>query len=259
MTRSRVFSVVSLAFVLSINAWTAHAQEGRPVGGGGQGSDLVQFRADLARNTAHLCTVESILSGLETGKEVTQKDSDLIDGELLAYATGIKTAYDQAQRQAETAGRSKGEQGNVDDFLLFERTAQAEQRKVEQIRKRLEALNTKIKSNQVRFVEQPQTGANLLEPVRDVVGTLTGFLDSISGCLAGDCDLVSSAEASLAIPCVPPCAAKNWGACATCIISNAPAAIQAWNNFQGCWNGAHKPFQAWKRAGCVAAFLVRIA
>jgi hypothetical protein len=257
MNRNQLLAALSLVVVSLITATGAQAQGKKRPGGDRLKPEIVQFRANLKLNSAHLTTVEAMITRLEGAQQITQRNSDDIDEELLAYATGIKTAYDQAQAQAQAAGQSKGTEGNVENFLYFEQTAQSEQKKARLIQKRLEALDAKIRAKRVRFVDSSSAREPEAESV--VLATYTRFLGSLSSCIDGDWSLVSSAEAALAIPCIAPCAAHDWGKCATCIVSKAPGAIQAWNQFQSCWNGAKKPFQAAKRAACVVVFLAKIA
>ncbi len=74
--------------------------------------------------------------------------------------------------------------------------------------------------------------------------------------------LVSPAQAAIAIHCVAPCAAKNWGACATCVVGAGAQAVEAYNSFVSCWNGSGKlgwaPRWLW-RSWCVAKLVAKLA
>ncbi|HYX24229.1 MAG TPA: hypothetical protein VFC23_08770 [Thermoanaerobaculia bacterium] len=250
-------SIPLFVLALCITGGALQAQEEKRGTNDSGAPNLAAYRNELLQNREHLNRAESAVAKIEREKRVTEEDSAAIDRELYAYATAIKSAYDRASQQAETAGKTKGKQGSVGHFITFEETAQADQKKVERIQKRLEAIDRKIQSKEIRLDER----SSFRDPAAgsDVPAAAPSLYDTVVACLGGDWSLVDSAEASLALPCVAPCSAQNWGACAACIVSKAPGAVSAWNSFQSCWNGAHKPFQALKRAGCVAVFLARIA
>jgi hypothetical protein len=74
------------------------------------------------------------------------------------------------------------------------------------------------------------------------------------------------AEAGLVVPCIGPCIQRNWTACVNCIVSKGPAAINAWNTFVRCWNGAGT-CNGWpwnwghciQKARCLAQLIAKLA
>lgn len=109
---------------------------------------------------------------------------------------------------------------------------------------------------------KPMTPGSSLKPFdgTQVAGAVAGFCSALPEQIGAF--LISPAEAALGVPCIAPCAAQNWAACAACIVAAGPAAIQAWNTFAGRWNGCGKcwkPWTWWCKAKALTALIAKLA
>jgi hypothetical protein len=72
--------------------------------------------------------------------------------------------------------------------------------------------------------------------------------------------LVPSANAAVAIPCIPACASKNWVACAICIGNGLSVGGPIFDDFTKCWNSTDEAWSGWvKRGFCLAILIAKLA
>lgn len=243
--------------------------------------------------------VDALVAKVNKRKLITEADMEdaELDKAMQEYADAMKAAYDDAIKQAEQAARSKGKEGNTADLKAFEDLAKAHDKLMKRVEAKTRKVEAQIRAGVIRLdkpVLQKATPAerdefrkqlkpegiremeklhpdlfkpgktSLLSPQPESAGApllaAAGYCAPLLGQL-GDL-LVSPAHAAIALPCVAPCAAKNWGACAACVVNAGAQAVEAYNSFVRCWNGNGKPWWVprwlW-RTGCVAALVAKLA
>src|SRR6185436_3919012 len=255
------YNVCLLVFGFGLTLASPMAQaQGRSV----EGTQVAMqpFKAELSSAQAKLATAEAAVERIGSTRRATALDTAAIDKGMYEYAAGFKALFERATREAELAARTNGRQGNIDNLLLFEEVASAEEKRVQKLAARLQALSSSAERGEVQL----HTSSAASEPDERFLplDPLVGAYDSFVACFSGgweSWELIPRAEAAIAKPCVPPCAAKNWNACLQCIVNKVPAAIATWNQFKNYWdsasgNGLQK---AWKRAQCLATFIQKLA
>ena len=100
-------SIPLFVLALCITGGALQAQEEKRGTNDSGAPNLAAYRNELLQNREHLNRAESAVAKIEREKRVTEEDSAAIDRELYAYATAIKSAYDRASQQAETAGKTR--------------------------------------------------------------------------------------------------------------------------------------------------------
>ncbi len=255
------------------------------------------FKAKMDLAEPKLKAVESLLKKMERDKLITEKDSDDLHNAMYGYAEDMKSASDEALKDAENAAKSEGREGNVANLKAFEERAKADEVRVKGVETKVKAIEGKVKNGIIKldrpvlqkmtpsergdfkkflkpkglkemerqhpdiFKSGAKPGDNLdLFARADVESALTDFCSSLPNEVSNF--FVSPAEAYYAAQCIPPCWARNWSACIACIVSKGPIIIQAWNKFVSCWNGAGKPWWvpgwAWKTK-CLVVFVGKLA
>src|SRR4051812_5426743 len=68
--------------------------------------------------------IQSLLSGIETGKVLREGDTQKLDKLMFDYANELKAAFDQASKDADEASQSKGQRGSAQSVATFEAMAQ---------------------------------------------------------------------------------------------------------------------------------------
>lgn len=243
--------------------------------------------------------VDALVAKVNKRKLITEaemEDAEL-DKAMKEYADAMKAAYDDAIKQAEQAARSKGKEGNTADLKAFEDLAKAHDKRMKQVEAKTRKVEAQIRTGAIRLdksVLQKATPAereefrkhlkpegiremeklhpdlfkpgktSLLSPQLESESALfsaaAGYCAPLLGQL-GDL-LVSPAHAAIALPCVAPCAAKNWAACAACVVNAGGQAVEAYNSFVSCWNGSGKPWWTprwlW-RTWCVTKLVAKLA
>jgi len=238
------------------------------------------------------------LDKINSSRLITEQDlveDAEFDTEMMAYANGMKAAFDQALQEAEAASKSEGREGNSVSLKAFEEMAKVHESKFKAMEARQSKLELKIKDGTITLDKSviqksspvqlrefrdflspqglqknywihpqlKQLGMNMpLDYLRDA-----GFVDqakeiyyAIPGALSAF--LVAPAEASLAWGCVSPCWNRNWSECSQCIARVAPGAGPIWNQFVSCWSGSGKAWYTpwfWHRAGCLFTFVYKLA
>jgi hypothetical protein len=255
------------------------------------------FKAKMDLAEPKLKAVESLVRKIESEKLITEKDSDDLHNAMYGYAEDMKTAADEALKDAEKAANTKGKEGNVANLKSFEERAKADEVRVKGVEKKVTDIEGAVKDGIIKldrpilqkmtpseredfkkflkpkglkemerqhpdiFKSGAKPGDNLdLFARAHVESALTGFCSSLPNQIGNF--FVSPAEAAICWPCVAPCLARNWTACLTCIVSKGPVIIAEWNKFVRCWNGAGKPWWvpgwAWK-THCLVVFIGKVA
>lgn len=243
--------------------------------------------------------VDALVAKVNQRKLITEaemEDADL-DKAMKEYADAMKAAYDDAIKQAEQAARSKGKEGNTANLKAFEDLAKTHDKRMKQVEAKTRKVEAQIRTGAIRLdksVLQKVTPAereefrkhlkpegiremeklhpdlfkpgktSLLSPQLEsesvLLSAAAGYCAPLLGQL-GDL-LLSPAHAALALPCVAPCAARNWAACATCVVGAGAGAVAAYNSFVSCWNGSGKkwwtPWWLW-RSWCVTKLVAKLA
>ncbi|CBE69205.1 MAG: hypothetical protein F9K13_06515 [Candidatus Methylomirabilis oxygeniifera] len=249
-----------------------------------------------------LKAIEGVLSGVERRKIVVEADVEL-GKQMYEYAEAMKAAFDQAMKDAEEAAKSQGKKGSVGSLRVFEDTAKAHEKRVKGIETQTKSIESALKKGTIKldkpvllkmepaereefrkFLEppvskelekthpdifhHPRRGTSLdLSGVTQVAENIQGFCSSLPEEVSNF--LVTPAEASIAIPCIAPCANAfsnkknpNWAACWSCIASQGQQAIVAWNSFVSGWNacGQCKKVVTWPcKALRLAIFIAKLA
>jgi hypothetical protein len=297
MSKKLISCFVSLIFVSSLlTGGIVFSQKTNPPARQPQNPSLgvvsPGVRTKLDGGDRKLRQTQSVLANIERKKRLNELDADAVEKTMFAYAEELKTAYEEATREAEKAAKSEGREGGVASLKTFEEKAKAQEAVVNQIEARTKAIETKIQRREI-VVDQPlqkrtsQTEREELrrfleaeernlsdEPQPAMFMTQRVSLDSFGAAsealyagqfpgpfaeASSSFNAVSMAIPSVAAPCVSPCAAKKWGECLACIVAAGPTAIEAWNNFVKCWNGASGWWKWFKRAVCLARFVSVLA
>jgi hypothetical protein len=247
--------------------------------------------------------IQSLLSQIESGKVLHDGDAEKLDKMMFEYANELKAAFDQASADAKEAAESKGRKGSVESLKVFETQAQQHEQASKGFESRMIIVQNKLKSGEIKLDKQllqkmspgemqqfkqflapgalqqmEQLHPDLmkgapakssLERTEETPQLVAQAIPVPLGCRVADLvgNLIEEkAEAALAFSCIGPCKAKNWTACVNCIVSKGPAAINAWNTFVGCWNGAGPcNWRPWtwgncaRKAACLAVFIAKLA
>ena len=260
------------------------------------------FKMKLDANQAKLNALEQKVDGVLGRKSIRLADES-IEKEMYAYAQEMKAAFDEAQREAEAAGKSKGQRGNTMLLEKFEMMAKSHEVRTNSLAKKFDLIEAGVKKGQI-VLEKPvlmrlspaernefkkslapegirkmeglhpdifqpgaampgRTSMNLFDFNSEQVGCAVKSAGKVLADGVGDF-FVKDAEAACLAPCVGPCLAQNWGACAACCVVAGPNAIQAWNEFVGCWNGScackwYKPWCCARKAWCLSVLINKLA
>jgi hypothetical protein len=216
--------------------------------------------------------LETGMIGADTGKRV-----DMV---MNAYAGNFFKAYQAAHAAADKAASTEGAEGDARLLTDFELLATRHETRTIALALKWEKIHASVVQGQIKeanlslpgdvspLQQLTQEGQQQLamndvfrpdflsiaqrgEAEKNSFGTLCRSAASAVGEL-----IVPTADAALVWKCVGPCKNKNWSACWQCIASAGPAAIQAWNDFQSCWNQNSK---WWWRTWCLAKFVARLA
>jgi hypothetical protein len=220
--------------------------------------------AKLSEGAANVRTLQGVLNRVEKARYFKEQDAKELETAMSATAEALYTAFNEATKEAEQAGKSEGKEGSVGSLRAFEREANVQLAVSRQIESRLKAIQRRVENKSYKMDQS--LGQSLNQTEREQIGgprprgPYTGRLVSSFGeRSSGDLNFTSPSMPSLVAPCVSPCANKQWGACVACIASKAPSAIGAWNTFQSCWNGAKSPWKWLKQAACLVKFIAVIA
>jgi len=292
MTKRLFCLLIVVSFLLvSVTAFAQPEERMKP------GAISPAFKGKIDSATLKLNGIESQIAKIDRQKIVTIGDAENLEKTMYEYAEYMKAALDAALQEAQKAGESRGKEGSIKSLKNFEDTAKAHEPRVNKLAKNLKSIEAKIKVATIKldrpllqqmtpaereefrkflapkgiqkmeklhpdlFKPGTKPGASLnLSDGAQVVSSIGGFCSSLQ---IGNF-FVSPAEAALAAPCVGVCWAKNWAGCAACVGAAGSSAVNAWNDFVSCWNGAckckwYKPGCCAKKAWCLAKFIGKIA
>lgn len=239
----KVAKLIAIVFCFFLPELSAQERRNAP---------LEQPTADFAKlltdNEAQLEAIQAQLSTMQSRRRTTTRELTAIDSQLFRYAESMRKAFEKAAADAQAAANSQGKSGNTANLLRFETVAPEHQRKVTAIAERRLAVEQAIEDKRIEHT------SDLLGPGREYWRDMMYALQG-----PWSFELIPEAHGAVAAPCVPSCAAKNWTLCGLCVAQGIPAAVDAWNSFRSCWNNAKKPYQAAKRAYCVAVFIGKLA
>jgi hypothetical protein len=186
-----------------------------------------------------LNTVETVLADIRPRLEQTMVEMGVIEAKLLAGEYTFDRAYIEDMKLAECQD------------LLAQMVPEA----------RDALILTFPDLFPLTQLFEPSTGTAKLAqlPFAPVMSLPeNGFIDKIGNRIMDF--FIPRAEAVAALTCYFACKDNVFSTtCITCILKQGQNVINAWNSFKSCWNNAKKPFQAFKRAVCVAQFLVVVA
>jgi hypothetical protein len=187
--------------------------------------------------------LERTLERIQQGRVVTAEDSALLDSTGMAVADTLKDAFLAASRSTLDAAETKGVRGNADDLPYFETFETAHIQRAD----RIATVSLEIESG-IR-------NGYIIDNSKVTIGTEIATVSYVKEDKSKDCAVETSNSAKVLKPCIAPCIAKNWVACAQCILQNVPAGIQHYNDFVNCWNGC-SGFWKWAcRAVCLGKFV----
>lgn len=295
MMTKRLFCLLLVASFLLVSV-TAFAQPKEMMK---HGAISPAFKVKIDPAILKLNAIESRIANINREKIVRINDAENLEKAMYEYAEHMKAALDAALQEAQRAGESKGKEGSVKSLKNFEDTAKAHEPRVNKLAKNIESIEAKIKVGTIKL-DKPllqqmtppereefrkflapegiknmeKLHPDLFKPGTKPVGSLNlSGRDRVVSSIGGFCGslpeqignfFVSPADAALAAPCVGICWAQNWAGCVACVIAASPSAVNAWNEFVSCWNGAcgckwYKPWCCAKKAWCLTKFIGKIA
>lgn len=202
--------------------------------------------AKMKQAEENLRGIEKTIDKIEQTKVITAEDNAALDNNGATLAETLNDAFQQASRSAQAAAESEGREGNVSDLEYFESFEQNHVSRTEAIVKRSESINKGIEDGTIILRDRPQDGVTMAK---------ANYNDAANKTDNTTCETTSVTGAKILKPCIAPCIAQNWGACAACIIRNVPAGIQQYNQFRTCWDNCRGFWKWFCRAKCLATFV----
>jgi hypothetical protein len=254
------------------------------------GYDRNEYDAVSAQAESQLTELERLAARILEQGVMTDEDGRRNDELTNAYGSSMFSAYQLVHKAAEQAAVSEGHEGDARLTTEFELMASKHENRALALAVTWEKIHAAITQGDIREarLELPQgapspvkqltqEGEQQLTHRHDMVRPdflkIAARAEEEKHSLSGMCKAAASALGNFIIPtaeaaqiykCVGPCAAKKWGDCLKCIGNAAPVVINAWNEFQGCWNSAgeckwSKPWNCAKKAWCLAKFIAVLA
>jgi hypothetical protein len=199
----------------------------------------------MASADEQFTVLERTLDKIQQGRTVTAEDNAVLDEAGMAIADTLKDAFLEASRSTLDAAESKGLRGNADDLPYFESFETSHVARADRIATRSLEIESGIRNG------------SILDNSKQTAGPNVATVNYVKEDKSKDCAVETSNSTSAKVlkPCIAPCIAKNWAACAQCILSKVPEGIQYYNNFVNCWNGC-SGFWKWAcRAVCLGKFV----
>jgi len=146
--RSRlIFLAVFTSFLVTVSAFT-------PVMGNAQSPRVLRpgvTNIQLKDATSRLSELEQALNQVENKKVATLQDTERVEKAALAYAEAMKTALDNALKEAETLATSQGKQGSISPLETFEKAETANLPRLEKIGDRANTIEKQIQVGTIRL------------------------------------------------------------------------------------------------------------
>lgn len=290
---------VAVAWLLSVSLLFASSPA---YSGGGAGTPGVPaaVKARLDTLEIKLKNIESVVQRIEAQKMIKEGDAEALDRSMNEYAEGMRAAFDAANNDAAAAAKSQGKEGNVEHLRSFEATAKAHEQRTKALDAKSKGVQAQLKAGTVKLDrsllqkmtpaqreefkkhldapglrEMERTHPDLFKPGARPPGSSLNLFDGnkLASAMADFCSLVPSklgsmfvgeAEAFIAAPCVLPCGARNWSACASCVSNSNSLAIAAYNTFKSCSSNCgtcawYRPWGCLCKTSCLAVFVAKLA
>lgn len=199
--------------------------------------------AKMRKAEENLRGIETILNKIEESRVITAEINEALDKNGLDLGDTLNEAFQEASKSAQQAAETEGREGNVGDLVYFESFEQDHVRRTEQIVARSEKIQRGIEDGSIILKDRQEPGVMMAK------ANYTGDKNDNS------CETTSTNGSKVLKPCIAPCIAQNWVACATCILRNVPAGIQHYNQFRNCWNNCGGFWKWFCRAKCLATFV----
>jgi lipopolysaccharide export LptBFGC system permease protein LptF len=199
--------------------------------------------AKMRKAEENLRGIESSLAKIEESKVITAEDNEALDKNGFGLGETLNEAFQEASKSAQQAAETEGREGNVNDLVYFESFEQDHVRRTEQIVVKSEKIQRGIEDGSITLKDRQESGLMMAK------ANYTSDKNDNS------CETSSVNGSKVLKPCVAPCIAQNWAACASCILRNVPAGIQQYNQFANCWNNCRGFWKWFCRAKCLANFV----
>jgi hypothetical protein len=253
-------------------------------------SQAVQLKLNTA--TSKLSSIETVLSKVESSKTISSAEAEQVSKQTFEYAENIKQALDTALQEASTLAETQGAKGNISSLETFEKTEEANLPRLQNIEEKGKALQLKIQRGEIQLNKESlqqfstndkQNFFNQLEsPARQIYiqqqpGVFKGIivapsrnlkssdkfsigskLPSATG-VVGNNAPAPRLYAVAAAGCVGLAVRRDWSGLARCVVSAGGQATNIYNQFVSCWNSASGFWGFFKKIGCVAQLIARIA
>jgi hypothetical protein len=112
-----------------------------------QGVTQLQLRTATER----LDNIEALFSKVESKQLFTQEQSEQVSKATFEYAQAVKTALDNALKNAETLAKTQGSQGSIDPLNTFEKAEKANEPRLQKIEQRANAIEKQIRTGRVKI------------------------------------------------------------------------------------------------------------
>ncbi len=201
--------------------------------------------AKMGKADETLRGLEKTLDKIEQTRVITAEDNLALDSSGLGLADTLYDAFQEASKSAQKAAESEGREGNVGDLEYFESFEQDHVSRTEAIVERTNKIENGIEDGTIILKDRPEEGLTMMK---------AGY-NSADKSDKTFCETTSASGSKVLKPCIAPCLAQNWSACASCILRNVPAGIQHYNQFRDCWNGCHGFWKWFCRAKCLGTFV----
>lgn len=199
--------------------------------------------AKMRQAEENLRGIENVLAKIEESRVITAEINETLDKNGLDLGDTLNDAFQEASKSAQQAAETEGREGNVGDLVYFESFEQDHVRRTEQIVARSEKIQRGIEDGTIILKDRQEPGVMMAKANYTVEKSDNA------------CETTSANGSKVLKPCIAPCIAQNWAACATCILRNVPAGIQHYNQFRNCWNNCGGFWKWFCRAKCLATFV----
>jgi hypothetical protein len=283
MTHVRQLLMSMLCFVLLLSSAQASAADCSPF-------ERAEYDGVVTKAESQLTELERLADNILAKGAMTAEDGERNDVLTNEYASSMMAAYQIMSTATETAGRTEGQEGDARLTAEFELVASKHETRTIALALKWEKIHAAVAQGEIKeaHLTLPEGSTSPVKQLtqegqqqltrRDTVlrpdflkiaargdqekSSFTGVCKSAASSLGNL--IVPSADAAQVIRCVPPCVAKNWGACLSCIWNAGTAIRNAWNEFNSCYNsvGACKWYTPWncaKKAWCLARFIAVLA
>jgi hypothetical protein len=230
------------------------------------GQDSANQRA--ARADEKLVKIENRVQEVINKKIFTESDAQELKTLQESYAREIWTAFETVIRTTERVAQSPQSPENArvsqdvgNDLEIIENKAIQQLNRVNEIKKKLALVERDIGNGRIKL-EDPAT-SKLFSPNIMILGEYESDCDTTENeSIFQTVSYTKSLIRSVAIKCIAPCKAKNWGVCLACVAPIATGLNPKWNTYSSCNSNCDRK-KWWQRpfcyAGCLGTFVTWIA